>query len=114
MRGSGRAWSYTSPGASAAQRTLQLRSGGSLGLHQLPSYSTANYLIPTALLTDAQALDDLLVPFGVPIFKILEQAAPLTDHNQQAASRRMVLAVHLEMAVEVGNPLTQDRNLHFG
>src|SRR5207249_3930253 len=62
----------------------QTKRGGSLRLRNSNSRS-AHCQVATALLTDAQALDNLLVSFGVPALQILQQAPPLAYHHQQSA-----------------------------
>src|SRR5882724_8769348 len=61
----------------------------------------------------AKSLDQLLVTPGILALEIVEQAATLADHDQQAAPRVKVLIVGLQMVGQVLDALAQDRDLHF-
>ncbi|HLJ48376.1 MAG TPA: hypothetical protein VKU01_20315 [Bryobacteraceae bacterium] len=65
------------------------------------------------LVTDAQALNQGFVPFRIMAFQVFQKATPPGNHRQQTPAGMMVLLVSLEMIVEVGNPLTQNRYLNF-
>src|SRR5690606_18915991 len=67
-----------------------------------------------ALLPDAEALDELRVPFDVLRLEIVEEPAALADELQQPAPGMMILRVRLEMFGEVGDALTEQRDLHLG
>ena len=69
--------------------------------------------VPRHLTTDAQALNQVLVPFGVTAFQVFQKAAAPRDHRQQSPAGMMIFAVRLEMILELQNALTQDRDLNF-
>src|SRR5579872_6626360 len=60
------------------------------------------------LTTDAQALNQALVPFRVTAFQVFQKAAPARDHRQQSPSGMMIFTVRLEMILELQNTLAQD------
>ena len=60
---------------------------------------------------DAQALNQVLVPFRVMAFQVFQQAAAAGDHRQQSTPGMMVFRMLLEMIVELENTLAQDRYL---
>src|SRR5512143_1414408 len=68
---------------------------------------------PGTLLTDAEILNDRLVSLGVVLLQVIQQATPLADHDEESASRRVVLLVGLEMIGQLADPLTEDRDLDF-
>src|SRR5665213_1343788 len=65
------------------------------------------------LATQAQPIDDLLVTRTVNLLEIVEKAAPLAHHLEQAPPGMIVLEVALEVLGQVGNPLGKDRDLDF-
>src|SRR5699024_347717 len=62
----------------------------------------------------AEALDQRTVALDVDLLQVLEHAATLTDQEQQAPTRVVVLLVVLEVFGEAGDPAGQQRNLNFG
>jgi hypothetical protein len=65
------------------------------------------------LTTDAQALNQVLVPFRITAFQVFQKAAPSCDHRQQSPAGMMILAVQLEMILELQNTLAQDGYLYL-
>src|SRR5258708_21450710 len=65
------------------------------------------------LATQTQTLDQRRVTLGVAGFQVIEQAAALADHLQEAAARMVILRVALEMLGEVDDPFGQDGDLDF-
>jgi hypothetical protein len=65
------------------------------------------------LTTDAQALNQVLVPFRITAFQVFQEAAPPGDHRQQTPAGMMVFAVQLEMILQLQNALAEDCYLHF-
>jgi len=65
------------------------------------------------LTTDAQALNQALVPFRITAFQIFQEAAPSSDHRQQSPAGVMIFSVGLEMILELQNTLAQDGYLYF-
>src|SRR5437868_3756372 len=65
------------------------------------------------LAAQAEAVDDLLVAGVLGLLEIVEKAAPLRDHLEQAAAGVVVLDVALEVFSQVGDPFGQDRDLHL-
>ena len=66
------------------------------------------------LAPDAEALDERAVPLDVGGLQVLEQAATLTDQQQQAAPAVVVVLVGLQVLSEVGDALAQKRDLDLG
>src|ERR1700730_1705907 len=58
--------------------------------------------------------DQIRVAAGVRPLEIVEQAAPLTDHDQEPAPRVKVLLMRAEMIGQVADALRQDRHLNLG
>jgi hypothetical protein len=91
--------------------------GGSPGAAKpdnLLGFGWSEYSFTTALLTDAQPIDDPMVALGMASLQIFQQAPSLAYHDQQSTSRTMVLAMDAKMLIEVVDPLTQDGNLYLG
>ena len=65
-----------------------------------------------ALAAQTQALDDVVVLRTVHALEIIQQPAPLTHHDQQAAPGVEVLFVRLHVLGQVFDPLGQDRHLN--
>ena len=65
------------------------------------------------LTTDAQALNQVLVPFRITAFQVFQKAASSCDHRQQSPAGMMILAMQLEMILELQNTLAQDGYLDF-
>jgi len=68
---------------------------------------------PKLLLTQAQFLDQRVVPLNINLFQIGEQVATLVDHHQKAAARMVVFVVAFEVIGEVADTLCKDRDLNF-
>src|SRR5690348_6061324 len=64
--------------------------------------------------TQPQSLDHLLVTVGVRALQIVELAAALADHDQEAAPRMEILGMAGQVIGQVLYALAQDRDLHFG
>src|SRR6516164_4297175 len=65
----------------------------------------------TRLLADAEFLNDLFVALGVGLSEVVQQAATLADHHEEASAGGMVLLMRLEMLRQFTNTLTQDGDL---
>ena len=65
------------------------------------------------LTTDAQALNQVLVPFRITAFQVFQQAPAACDHRQQSPAGMMVFAMQLEMILQLQNALAQNRYLDF-
>src|ERR1700694_3770803 len=63
---------------------------------------------------DAELVDQRLITGLVLRLQIIEQAATLRDHLEQAPPRMVVLDVRLEVLGEVGDAFGKDRDLHLG
>ena len=70
--------------------------------------------VPVALLADSELLNHSLVALGVVLFEVVEQATPLADHHEKAATRRVVLLVSLEVLVELADALGEQSYLNLG
>jgi len=68
---------------------------------------------PGPLTANAQTLNQVLVPFGVTAFQVFQKATPACDHRQQSTAGMMVLAVRLEMILELLDALAENRYLDF-
>ena len=66
------------------------------------------------LLSDAEFLNDSLIPFGIRLSEVIEQATTPAHHHEKTAPGGMVLLMRLEMLRQFTNPCTQDRDLHLG
>src|SRR5688572_22999711 len=80
--------------------------------------STAGHAAVRALrsltsFSQPEPADDVQVSRPVLARQILEQTVALTDHLEQAAARRVVLLVRLEVFGQLVDALGQDRDLHF-
>jgi hypothetical protein len=64
------------------------------------------------LTTDAQALNQVLVPFRITAFQVFQKAASACDHRQQSPAGMMVLTVQFEVVLELQNSLAQDGYLY--
>jgi hypothetical protein len=65
------------------------------------------------LLADTKSLNNGLIALGIVSLQVIEQATPLANQHEQAASGAMVLHVCLEMLSQFTNALAQQRNLDF-
>src|SRR5262245_10635969 len=66
------------------------------------------------LAAQAQILHDFSIPIDLRRLEIVQQTPALPDHAQQAATRRVVALVHLEVFGEVMNLLGEKRDLDLG
>src|SRR5215471_16168396 len=55
------------------------------------------------LLADAEFLNDLFVALGIGLSEVVEQAATLADHHEEASPGGMVLLMRLEMLRQFTN-----------
>ena len=65
------------------------------------------------LTTDAQALNQVLVPFRITAFQVFQKATASGDHRQQSPAGMMIFTMQLEMILELQNTLAQDGYLYF-
>jgi len=68
----------------------------------------------TALLADAEFLNDGFVAFGIGFSEIVEQAATLAHHHKQTATGGMVFLMRLKVFRQFTNTLAQNRDLDLG
>ena len=80
-------WQFGADRQSAAARSAEVRGSAA----------------PTSSTPQAEAPDQRLVAAGVRALEIVEQAAPLADHDQQAAPRVKVLFMRAEMVGQVAD-----------
>src|SRR4029079_14631557 len=66
------------------------------------------------LLTDAERLDHGAIAVDVLGLEIVQEATALADQHEQAATRMVILRVHLEVLGEIRNPFRKQSDLHFG
>jgi len=65
------------------------------------------------LLAQVQLVDQFLVAIGFCFAQIIEQTPALRDHLKQAAARRMIFAVGLEVFGQMLNPVSEKCDLHI-
>ena len=80
--------------------------------HQTPE-SLGLQASPGRLAAQTQGGDDRGIARFIGLLQMVQKAAALRDQLQQAAARVVVLLVGLEVFREVGDPLGEDRDLHF-
>ena len=66
-----------------------------------------------ALAAQAETLNELLVAADILALQVVEQAAALTDHDQETTTAVEVLLVGLEVFGQVADTLRQDGDLDF-
>src|SRR4051794_30191477 len=96
-RFAGRSWSKSS-----------VRAG--FGKRKYPMVACGNAF---ALAAQAEALNQLLVAADILALQVVEQAAALTDHDQETTTAVEVLLVGLEVFGQVADALGQDGDLDF-
>src|SRR5205823_3862050 len=69
---------------------------------------------PAVLMAETELFDELPIPFQVGALQVLEQAAALRDHPQQAALSVKVLGVDPKVVGEAVDPLGEQRDLDRG
>ena len=77
------------------------------------SYSAEFKLNAVNRMAQAKTINKLAVPIRVATVHILQQAAALIDHPDQAAPGCMVFNVGLEVRRQVADPLAQKCYLDF-
>ena len=65
------------------------------------------------LLTQAESLDKGLVDRAIGASEVLEKAIALAHHEEESATRSMILRVGAEMLLEASDALGKDRDLNF-
>jgi hypothetical protein len=65
------------------------------------------------LSADTEFLEHGLVTIRVRVPQVRQQTAAAGHHLQKTPPRRMVLLMRLEVIVQLGEPLAQQRNLNF-
>src|SRR5579884_1050175 len=65
------------------------------------------------LTADAEALDEVLVPFRTATLQVIQQAPPARHHGQQTTAGMKILLVRLEMLPELEDTLAQDGHLNL-
>src|SRR5207245_978782 len=66
------------------------------------------------LMAETQLVDELPIPFQVHALQVLQQAAALTDHSQEAALPVVVLGMRPEVIGQAVDPLGEQRDLDRG
>ncbi len=66
------------------------------------------------LLANSQLFYDCTIPVCVLCLQVIQKAATLSDHSQQASARVMVFGVDFEMLGQIVNPLAQEGDLYLG
>src|SRR6202158_525596 len=65
------------------------------------------------LLADTHLQNDSLVPLGIVLLQIVEQAATPAHHHQKTATRCVVLLVRTEVLGQLADALAEKGNLDF-
>ena len=65
------------------------------------------------LLAQAESLDKVLVDRAIGASEVLEKAIALAHHEEESATRSMILRVGAEMLLEASDALGKDRDLNF-
>src|ERR1700687_354613 len=65
------------------------------------------------LLADTHLQNDSLVPLGIVLLQIVEQAATPAHHHQKSATRCVVLLVRTEVLGQLADALAEKGNLDF-
>ena len=65
------------------------------------------------LTTDAQALNQVLVPFRVTAFQVFQEAASASHHGKKPPPGMMIFGVGLEMVLELFDALAEDGYLNL-
>ncbi len=71
----------------------------------------AGQLQKSCLVSETKVRDDLAITLDVGPLKVVEQAAPSSDHFQQALPAVMILGVFTEVISEVVDILGENGNL---
>ena len=66
------------------------------------------------LLPQLELLGDRLVPTGVGRMQVIEQAAALANHHQQATTRAVIFLVALQVLRERIDPVREQSDLDIG
>jgi hypothetical protein len=69
--------------------------------------------LPVALFAQAESSDDLLIPGPVFARQVLQELVAAADELEEAAPRRVVLLVLIEVLAELIDSRREDGNLHF-
>jgi hypothetical protein len=64
------------------------------------------------LLPQIQFLEQVFIPVGFRLAQIIEQAPALGDHFQEAAARRVIFGIVLEVFGQLRDPAGEQRDLH--
>jgi hypothetical protein len=67
----------------------------------------------SVLFAQVQPIDQLFVTIGLRFAQIIEQTPPLRDHLKQAAARRMIFPVGLQVLRQMLDPAGQKCDLHI-
>ena len=68
----------------------------------------------SALLTQVELFEDVLVAIRRGRFEVIQKRAALVDHHDQASARGMILRVRFEMLGKLVDALGQKRDLDIG
>jgi hypothetical protein len=74
---------------------------------------TGALCLPQPLTANAQALNQILVPFRIAASQVFQYTAPARNHQQQSTAGVMVLFMRFEMIPELQNAQAQEGYLYF-
>src|SRR3954467_11200002 len=69
---------------------------------------------PRRLLPQVEFLEQVFIPLGLRLAQIIEQAPAHRHHLEEAAARRMVFGMALEVFGQLPDPASEERDLHIG
>ena len=106
-------WRPTMRLASASRRPSEARSAAERRVQNTTGHGASRALSVERLFSQSELADDLLISRAIFARQILQQAVSPADHLQQPATRGVILLVRLEVLGQLGDPLGQQRDLHF-
>lgn len=65
------------------------------------------------LLPDTQLFDNATIPLDIAVDQVIEETTTLTDELEEAAPRRMVFRMQLQVLGELVDALRKDGDLDF-
>jgi hypothetical protein len=66
------------------------------------------------LMADSEFDKNFLVPLGITVFQVCEEATPLRNHSEETSPRRVILLVIFEMGLQLDETSAEDCYLDFG
>ena len=73
----------------------------------------ANSIALKKLLAQLELFGDRLIPIAIGRMQVIEQAAALANHDQQASTRTVIFLVGLQVFGEAVDPISKERDLNI-